>query len=141
MTQACSLNVSFVDVLSYWAKIVYLVTFLSLMDSRAVLHTWRTLRQGLVEYTLFCLLASEKVSYLGVSVLVLTVLTVSGILGPKETLANIADPTIMLYVGSFIISAAFGKVRLAQMLGKRGESLLAKISHNESVAVACDGGT
>lgn len=83
------------------------------------------------------LLASEKVSYLGVSVLVLTVLTVSGILGPKETLANIADPTIMLYVGSFIISAAFGKVRLAQMLGKRGESLLAKISHNEGLVLFC----
>lgn len=61
MTLACSLNVSFVDVLSYWVKIVYLVTFLSLMDSRAVLHTWVTLRQGLIEYTLFCLLASEKV--------------------------------------------------------------------------------
>lgn len=83
------------------------------------------------------LLASEKVSYLGVSVLVLTVLTVSGILGPKETLANIADPTIMLYVGSFIISAAFGKVRLAQMLGKRGESLLTKISHNEGLVLFC----
>lgn len=83
------------------------------------------------------LLASEKISYFGVSVLVLTTLTVSGILEPKETLANIADPTIMLYVGSFIISAAFGKVRLAQMIGKRGETLLVKISHNEELVLFC----
>ena len=65
------------------------------------------------------LLASEKVSYLGVSVLILSTLTISGILEPSETFANLADPTIMLYVGAFIISSAFIKVGLSDDLAQR----------------------
>ncbi len=79
------------------------------------------------------LLASEKISYLGVSVLILSTLTISGILEPSETFANLADPTIMLYVGAFIISRAFIKVGLSDALAGRVLPLLERWKGREGI--------
>ena len=83
----------------------------------------------------FALLASEKVSYLGVSVLILSTLTISGILEPSETFAELADPTIMLYVGAFILSSAFIKVGLPDALARRGRPILEKFRNRESLVL------
>ncbi len=81
------------------------------------------------------LLASEKISYLGVSVLILSTLTISGILEPSETFANLADPTIMLYVGAFVISSAFIKVGLSDALSRRVLPFLEKWKGSEGIVL------
>lgn len=72
------------------------------------------------------MLLLERISQLFVAAFIFSVLTISGILTPEETLAELGNPTIMLYVGAFIIGATFTK---AGLTGKVGGWSIKLISH------------
>lgn len=81
------------------------------------------------------LLAIEKLSYLGASIVILCTLTISGILEPSETFKELANPMIMLYVGAFVISSAFIKVGMPEAVFKHCRPFLERFRHSESIVL------
>lgn len=64
------------------------------------------------------LLLSDRVSYVAIAMIIVSTLTLSGVLDAKETFGKLADPTMMFFVGSFLISEAFTKVGLTERVGQ-----------------------
>lgn len=89
---------------------------------------------GLIVVTIV-MLSFDKWPPVSAAMVILAVLTISGILTPKETMAKLSEPTIMLFVGPFLVSAAFDKVGLTEQLGERTMRLAQKYAHSESVII------
>lgn len=81
------------------------------------------------------MLISDRVPYLAVAMAILATLTLAGVLKPAEMMSRLSDPTMMLFVGTFLISAAFQKVGLTECIGKKAMNFSQKYVKSESVII------
>ncbi|MBT9778435.1 hypothetical protein GPL15_18210 [Clostridium sp. MCC353] len=81
------------------------------------------------------MLISDRVPYLAVAMAILATLTLAGVLKPGEMMSRLSDPTMMLFVGTFLISAAFQKVGLTEAIGEKAMNFSRKYIKSESVIV------
>lgn len=83
------------------------------------------------------LLIRNRIPLSAVGLLIISILTISGVISSKQAFARLSDHSVILVVGVFIIGKAFFKAGLTDKIGAQLVKMTVKFKHMQSVVIFC----
>ena len=83
------------------------------------------------------LLIMNKVPLSAIGLLIISILTIGGVISSKQAFARLSDNSVILVVGVFIIGKAFFKVGLTDQIGAQLVRMTVRFRHMESLVIFC----